>query len=207
VEKRRGAAAGGTHADRQPCLGKCALVRPFDRPDECAVRTNELLVHGNELSVGSDEILVHSDEPLVGLDEPLVRSDRLFVRSAALLVHSNAPLVLRVFQCIFAELHQNQPAQMHTGAAPGLFHVGPVPPPGAGGSGGGGGGSARSGDPAHNGQWKNVIEATKFVTLQTVLVWSGAKPGGNDPAGPLYPCRRLRPNRVVDGGGGSIADF
>ncbi|MBI5684437.1 MAG: hypothetical protein HZC54_05110 [Verrucomicrobia bacterium] len=32
-------------------------------------------------------------------------------------------------------------------------------------------------------QWKLVMEATMFVTNETVLVWSGAKTGGNDPAG------------------------
>jgi len=26
-----------------------------------------------------------------------------------------------------------------------------------------------------------IIEATKFVTYETILVWSGVKPGGNDP--------------------------
>jgi len=28
-----------------------------------------------------------------------------------------------------------------------------------------------------------VVEATKFVTNEVVLVWSGAKSGGNDPIG------------------------
>jgi hypothetical protein len=27
-----------------------------------------------------------------------------------------------------------------------------------------------------------MVEATKFVTCETVLVWSGVKSGGNDPA-------------------------
>ncbi len=33
------------------------------------------------------------------------------------------------------------------------------------------------------GQWKIIIEATKFVTNEVVLVWSGAKADGNDPVG------------------------
>ena len=33
------------------------------------------------------------------------------------------------------------------------------------------------------GQWKLVIEATMFVTLAVVEVWTGVKPGGNDPVG------------------------
>jgi len=32
-------------------------------------------------------------------------------------------------------------------------------------------------------QWKLVIEATMFVTYETVIVWSGVKNGGNDPVG------------------------
>ncbi|OHE80802.1 MAG: hypothetical protein A2107_01375 [Verrucomicrobia bacterium GWF2_62_7] len=32
-------------------------------------------------------------------------------------------------------------------------------------------------------QWKLVIEATMFVTNETVIVWSGVKPGGPDPTG------------------------
>ncbi|MBI5684188.1 MAG: hypothetical protein HZC54_03820 [Verrucomicrobia bacterium] len=57
--------------------------------------------------------------------------------------------------------------------------TGPVPSPGAGGA-----GAAGSGDPAYSGgHWKLIIEATMFVTNETVLVWSGVKTGGNDPAG------------------------
>ena len=33
------------------------------------------------------------------------------------------------------------------------------------------------------GEWKLVIEATMFVTLAVVEVWTGAKRGGNDPVG------------------------
>ena len=33
------------------------------------------------------------------------------------------------------------------------------------------------------GHWKVVIEATKFVTLEVINVWTGIKAGGNDPAG------------------------
>lgn len=31
--------------------------------------------------------------------------------------------------------------------------------------------------------WKLVIQATKFVTLELVDVWTGTKAGGNDPVG------------------------
>ncbi len=37
-------------------------------------------------------------------------------------------------------------------------------------------------DPAA-GNWKLVIEATMFVTFEVVVVWSGVKIGGSDPAG------------------------
>ena len=33
------------------------------------------------------------------------------------------------------------------------------------------------------GHWKMVIEATMFVTLVVVDVWTGVKPGGGDPVG------------------------
>jgi len=36
------------------------------------------------------------------------------------------------------------------------------------------------------GRWRLVIEATMFVTNAVVNVWTGAKTGGNDPAG-IYP--------------------
>ncbi len=36
---------------------------------------------------------------------------------------------------------------------------------------------------AATGNWKLVIEATKFVTLEVVEVWSGVKAGGTDPVG------------------------
>ena len=37
---------------------------------------------------------------------------------------------------------------------------------------------------ASSGVWLVIIEATLFVTGQVALVWSGGKPGGNDPVGP-----------------------
>ncbi len=36
-------------------------------------------------------------------------------------------------------------------------------------------------------QWKLVEEATMFMTNETVVVWSGVKPGGPDPTG-TYTC-------------------
>ena len=33
------------------------------------------------------------------------------------------------------------------------------------------------------GHWSLVIEATMFVTYAVVNVWTGMKPGGNDPVG------------------------
>jgi len=80
----------------------------------------------------------------------------------------------------WSHLAHDDPAQMLSGAAPRLFYVGPVPSPGAGG-----GGAAGSGDPAQNGQWKLIIEATMFVTHEVAQVWAGVKSGGNDPTG-LY---------------------
>ena len=61
----------------------------------------------------------------------------------------------------WCHLANDDPAQILTGAAPRLFY-----------------------DTAAT-QWKLVIEATMFVTNEVVLVWSGVKTGGNDPAG-LY---------------------
>ena len=48
-----------------------------------------------------------------------------------------------------------------------------------------GDGFAGSGDPAYNpaAQWKLIVETTMFVINEAVLVWSGVKSGGNDPAG------------------------
>ena len=33
------------------------------------------------------------------------------------------------------------------------------------------------------GHWTLILEATMFVTLATVNVWTGTKPGGPDPVG------------------------
>lgn len=59
----------------------------------------------------------------------------------------------------WCHLQNDDPAQMLDGAAPRVYY-----------------------DTATK-QWKLVVEATKFVTLETVLVWSGVKAGGNDPTG------------------------
>jgi hypothetical protein len=59
----------------------------------------------------------------------------------------------------WCHLHNDDPAQMLNGAAPRIYYNGAAT------------------------QWKLVVEATKFVTLETVLVWSGVKVGGNDPCG------------------------
>ncbi|MBI5684702.1 MAG: hypothetical protein HZC54_06450 [Verrucomicrobia bacterium] len=59
----------------------------------------------------------------------------------------------------WSHLHNDDPAQMLSGAAPRLFY-----------------------DAAAL-QWKLVVEATKFVTNEVVLVWSGVKAGGSDPSG------------------------
>ncbi|MBI5684704.1 MAG: hypothetical protein HZC54_06460 [Verrucomicrobia bacterium] len=59
----------------------------------------------------------------------------------------------------WSHLHNDDPAQMLSGAAPRLFY-----------------------DAAAL-QWKLVVEATKFVTNEVVLVWSGVKAGGENPAG------------------------
>lgn len=59
----------------------------------------------------------------------------------------------------WAHLVNDDPAQMLAGAAPRLFYDGVA------------------------GQWKLVIEATQFVTLAVVEVWTGVKAGGADPAG------------------------
>ncbi|MBI5818722.1 MAG: hypothetical protein HZA88_07025 [Verrucomicrobia bacterium] len=59
----------------------------------------------------------------------------------------------------WSHLHNDDPAQMLSGAAPRLFYD------------------------AHTAQWKLIIEATMFVTYETVLVWSGVKSGGNAPSG------------------------
>ncbi|MCX6900134.1 MAG: hypothetical protein NT105_15735 [Verrucomicrobia bacterium] len=80
----------------------------------------------------------------------------------------------------WAHLHNDDPAQILSGASQRLFYiVGPVPSPGAGG-----GRVAGSGDPAYSaGHWKLVIEATMFVTGAVVDVWTGVKTGGENPAG------------------------
>ena len=82
-------------------------------------------------------------------------------------------------------LHDDDPAQVLSGAAPRLFWekatedggrtTDAVPP------------SPRSSvsglSSPYSGHWKLIIEATMFVTNETVLVWSGVKLGGNDPVG------------------------
>jgi hypothetical protein len=65
----------------------------------------------------------------------------------------------------WSHLHNDDPAQMLSGASQKLFWV-----PG-------------SGDGLTPGRWHLVIEATKFVTLEVVNVWTGTKAGGNDPTG------------------------
>ncbi len=57
----------------------------------------------------------------------------------------------------WCHLAHDDPSQMLTGAAPRLFW--------------------------DAGNWKLVIEATMFVTGAVVNVWTGQKPGGNDPVG------------------------
>ncbi len=57
----------------------------------------------------------------------------------------------------WCHLANDDPAQMLTGAAPRVFW--------------------------EAGNWKLVIEATMFVTGAVVNVWSGIKPGGDDPVG------------------------
>jgi len=59
----------------------------------------------------------------------------------------------------WAHLANDDPAQMLSGAAPRIFF-----------------------DSAA-GQWQLVIEATQYVTLAVVEVWTGVKAGGTDPAG------------------------
>ena len=59
----------------------------------------------------------------------------------------------------FSHLHNDDPAQLRTGAAQRLtWNVG-------------------------EGSWELVIEATQYVTAAVVEVWRGIKQGGNDPAG------------------------
>ncbi|MBI5393988.1 MAG: hypothetical protein HZA91_01690 [Verrucomicrobia bacterium] len=65
----------------------------------------------------------------------------------------------------WSHLANDDPAQMLSGAAPRLFY------------------DAEARQSLAPPQWKLVIEATMFVTGEVVLVWSGVKAGGNDPAG------------------------
>ena len=82
----------------------------------------------------------------------------------------------------WSHLANDDPAQMLTGAAPRLFWEGTTEDEGP--TTDGGSPSPVPGLPSPNsGQWKLVIEATLFVTNETVLVWSGVKTGGNDPTG------------------------
>lgn len=59
----------------------------------------------------------------------------------------------------WSHLHNDDPAQLAAGASQHIFY-----------------------NPA-TGSWKLVIEATMFVTLSVVEVWTGVKAGGNDPVG------------------------
>lgn len=59
----------------------------------------------------------------------------------------------------WAHLHNDDPAQLLAGASQRLFYDVPAA------------------------RWRLVIEATQFVTLAVVEVWSGVKIGGNDPTG------------------------
>jgi len=59
----------------------------------------------------------------------------------------------------WCHLHNDDPAQILTGAAPRIYYNGAAA------------------------QWKLVIEATLFVTGEVVVVWSGVKAGGHTPAG------------------------
>ncbi|MCX6899534.1 MAG: hypothetical protein NT105_12645 [Verrucomicrobia bacterium] len=59
----------------------------------------------------------------------------------------------------WCHLHNDDPAQMLSGAGLRLLYD------------------------ATTTQWKLVVEATKFVTNEVVLVWAGVKAGGNDPCG------------------------
>ena len=57
----------------------------------------------------------------------------------------------------WSHLHNDNPAEVLAGAAQKLFW--------------------------DAGRWTLVIQATKFVTQEIIDVWTGSKPGGNDPAG------------------------
>lgn len=59
----------------------------------------------------------------------------------------------------WCHLVNDDPAQMLSGAAPRIYYDGAAA------------------------QWKLVVEATMFVTNETVVVWSGLKSGGDDPVG------------------------
>ncbi|MCX6910530.1 MAG: hypothetical protein NTY01_21150 [Verrucomicrobia bacterium] len=89
----------------------------------------------------------------------------------------------------WSHLHNDDPAQLLTGAAPRLFWEKATED---------GGGRTEDGGPKTNAvapspvpglsspnssHWKLVVEATMFVTYATVVVWSGVKSGGPDPTG------------------------
>ena len=59
----------------------------------------------------------------------------------------------------FAHLHNDDPAQILTGAAQRLYYD------------------------TSAGQWVLVIQATQYVTAAVIEVWRGVKQGGNDPTG------------------------
>lgn len=80
----------------------------------------------------------------------------------------------------WCHLHNDDPAQMLSGATPRLFGETATED---GGPGTEGGILSPVSGLRSSVTWKLVIEATKFVTYETVLVWSGVKVGGNDPVG------------------------
>ena len=76
----------------------------------------------------------------------------------------------------WSHLHNDNPAEILTGASQKLFWepaVAGIADPGQPGS----------PTPATTGQWKLVIQATKFVTHEVIEVWTGTKTGGSDPTG------------------------
>ncbi len=81
----------------------------------------------------------------------------------------------------WSHLHNDNPAEILIGASQKLFWEPAV-------AGGGDAGSSPAGQPgstppATTGQWKLVIQATKFVTHEVIEVWAGTKAGGTDPTG------------------------
>ncbi|MBI5688018.1 MAG: hypothetical protein HZC54_23340 [Verrucomicrobia bacterium] len=81
----------------------------------------------------------------------------------------------------WSHLHNDDPAQMLTGAVSRLYYEAQAGRDSVEPSASTGPAAARQSLAPP--QWKLIIEATKFVTFETVLVWSGVKAGGNDPVG------------------------